>query len=181
MDRITVKAKRKELGISCMLNTEVGAVLAVIRRPIAEGYLSPQETDHCDSSVQQSLKSLRALIFNPQQDWRTIDPSVYLSPFLEVIQSDEIPASATAVALSSILKILKIEIFDEKSPGAKDGMISIVSGITSCRLEKTDSVSEDAVMMRILQVLIGIMKHPASVRLLLHFNFDKIFHLRMKM
>ncbi|KFK26192.1 hypothetical protein AALP_AA8G214600 [Arabis alpina] len=41
-------------------------------------------------------------------------------------------------------------------------MNSIVSGITSCRLEKTDLVSEDAVMMRILQVLIGIMKHPAS-------------------
>ena len=159
-----VKAKRKELGISCMLNTEVGAVLAVIRRPISESYLSPQETDHCDSSVQQSLKSLRALIFNPQQEWRTIDPSVYLSPFLEVIQSDEIPASATAVALSSILKILKIEIFDEKSPGAKDAMNSIVSGITSCRLEKTDSISEDAVMMRILQVLTGVMKHPASVR-----------------
>lgn len=163
MERAVVKAKRKELGISCMLNTEVGAVLAVIRRPISESYLSPQETDHCDSSVQQSLKSLRALIFNPQQEWRTIDPSVYLSPFLEVIQSDEIPASATAVALSSILKILKIEIFDEKSPGAKDAMNSIVSGITSCRLEKTDSISEDAVMMRILQVLTGVMKHPASV------------------
>ncbi|KAG2279138.1 hypothetical protein Bca52824_061693 [Brassica carinata] len=162
MERAVVKAKRKELGISCMLNTEVGAVLAVIRRPISESYLSPQETDHCDSSVQQSLKSLRALIFNPQQEWRTIDPSVYLSPFLEVIQSDEIPASATAVALSSILKILKIEIFDEKSPGAKDAMNSIVSGITSCRLEKTDSISEDAVMMRILQVLTGVMKHPAS-------------------
>ncbi|CAH8271641.1 unnamed protein product [Arabidopsis lyrata] len=162
MDRIAVRAKRKELGISCMLNTEVGAVLAVIRRPLSESYLSPQETDHCDSSVQQSLKSLRALIFNPQQDWRTIDPSVYLSPFLEVIQSDEIPASATAVALSSILKILKIEIFDEKTPGAKDAMNSIVSGITSCRLEKTDLLSEDAVMMRILQVLIGIMKHPSS-------------------
>ncbi|KAG7551261.1 Sec7 domain [Arabidopsis thaliana x Arabidopsis arenosa] len=162
MDRIAVRAKRKELGISCMLNTEVGAVLAVIRRPLSESYLSPQETDHCDSSVQQSLKSLRALIFNPQQDWRTIDPSVYLSPFLEVIQSDEIPASATTVALSSILKILKIEIFDEKTPGAKDAMNSIVSGITSCRLEKTDLLSEDAVMMRILQVLIGIMKHPSS-------------------
>ncbi|KAJ4882452.1 ARF guanine-nucleotide exchange factor GNL2 [Raphanus sativus] len=162
MERTLVKAKRKELGISCMLNTEVGAVLAVIRRPISESYLSPQETDHCDSSVQQSLKSLRALIFNPQQEWRTIDPLVYLSPFLEVIQSDEIPASATAVALSSILKILKIEIFDEKSPGARDAMNSIVSGITSCRLEKTDSISEDAVMMRILQVLTGVMKHPAS-------------------
>ncbi|XP_010519703.1 PREDICTED: ARF guanine-nucleotide exchange factor GNL2 [Tarenaya hassleriana] len=162
MDKAAVKSRRKELGISCMLNTEVGAVLAVIRRPLMDNYLSPQDCDYSDSSVQQSLKSLRALIFNPQQEWRTIDPSIYLSPFLEVVQSDEIPASATAVALSSILKILKIEIFDEKTPGAKDAMNSIVSGITSCRLEKTDPVSEDAVMMRILQVLVGIMKHPAS-------------------
>ncbi|CAB4288468.1 unnamed protein product [Prunus armeniaca] len=160
------KLKRKELGLSCMLNTEVGAVLAVIRRPL-------DTTSHCfaapddafDPSLLQPLKSLRALIFNPQQEWRTIDPSIYLSPFLDVIQSDEVHAAATRVALSATLKILKLGIFDEKTPGAKDAINTVVTAITTCRLERTDPVSEDAVMMNILQVLTGIMNHRASVLL----------------
>lgn len=150
-----------------MLNTEVGAVLAVIRRspefnPL---YNITSSEDTYDSSIVTSLRSLRSLIFNPQQEWRTIDPSIYLSPFLDVIQSDDMPASATGVALSSILKILKFEVFDERTPGAREAMESIVSGITACRLEKTDPVSEDAVMMKILQVLAGIMNHRASILL----------------
>lgn len=161
------KNKRKELGLSCMLNTEVGAVLAVIRRaPDSQFYHSPE--DHFDCSVLQSLKSLRTIIFNPQQEWRFIDPSVYLSPFLDVIQSDDVPASATGVALSSILKILRLEIFDHKTPCAGEIMNAIVTAITGCRLEKTDPVTEDAVMMRILQVLVAVMKHRAHILLTDH-------------
>lgn len=149
----TNKSKRRQLGLSCMLNTEVGAVLAFIRRypefnPIYTS--SPEET--YDSSIVTSLRSLRSLIFNPQQEWRTIDPSIYLSPFLDVVQSDDVPAPATNVALSSIIKILQFQVFDAKTPGAKEAMESIVVGITSCRLEKTDPVSEDLVMMKILKV-----------------------------
>ncbi|AES76730.2 ARF guanine-nucleotide exchange factor GNOM protein [Medicago truncatula] len=163
----TTKSKRRQLGLSCMLSTEVGAVLAVIRRypeftPVYN-ISSPEES--YDSSIINSLRSLRSLIFNPQQEWRTIDPSIYLTPFLDVIQSDDVPASATGVALSSILKILKFQVFDDRTPGAKEAMESVVVGITSCRLEKTDPVSEDVVMMKILQVLAGIMHHKASVLL----------------
>lgn len=166
-DKHDTKSRRKELRLSCMLNTEVGAVLAVIRRPIDynSDHFASQDHETVDSSLLQSLKSLRPLIFNPQQEWRTIDPSIYLSPFLDVIQSDEVPAAATSVALSALLKILKLEIFDEKTPGARDAVGSIVTAITGCRLEKTDPVSEDAVMMKILHVLTTIMKHRASILL----------------
>ncbi|KAI4377748.1 hypothetical protein MLD38_015326 [Melastoma candidum] len=161
--------KRKELGLSCMLNTEVGAVLAVVRRPIDPSlqYLSPNADPYSslDSSILHSLKSLRSLIFNPQQEWRSVDPSIYLSPFLDVVQSDEVPAPATAVVLSSILKILKAGIFDEKTIGARDAVLSVVSGVVNCRLERTDSYSEDAVLMRILHVLSALMRHRASVLL----------------
>ncbi|XP_077230483.1 GNOM-like 2 [Tasmannia lanceolata] len=160
---------QKDLGLACMLNTEVSAVLAVIRRiPYLNSQFLPPPEEHLDASLLNSLKSLRALIFNPQQEWRAIDPSIYLSPFLDVIQSDEIPAPATGVALSAILKIIKLEIFDEKTPGAGEALHSVVSGIMNCRLEKTDPVSEDAVLMRILQVLMAIMKNPASVLLTDH-------------
>ncbi|XP_027066620.2 ARF guanine-nucleotide exchange factor GNL2-like [Coffea arabica] len=163
------KIKRKELGLSCMLNAEVGAVLAVIRRiPEANPQFHHPSEENYDSTILQSLKSLRSLIFNAEQEWRKIDPSLYLSPFLDVIQSDDIPAAATGVALSSILKILRLDIFDEKTPGAKDVMDATVTAITACRLEKTDPVSEEAVMMRILHVLTAVMRHKASVLLTDH-------------
>lgn len=113
------KQKRKRLGISCMFNTEVGAALAVIRRPHD---LNPQfilPPDNSDSLVSNSLKSLRALLFNPQQEWHTMDPSVYLGPFLDVHQSEDILASATVAALSAILKILTLEIFNKKDSRCK--------------------------------------------------------------
>ncbi|KAJ7969631.1 ARF guanine-nucleotide exchange factor GNOM protein [Quillaja saponaria] len=168
-NKASAKSKRKELTVSCMLNTEVGAALAVIRRTpdFNPPYINAPE-ESFDSSILNSLKSLRGFIFNPQQEWRIVDPAIYLSPFLDVIQSDEVPAGATGVALSSVLKILKLKIFDEKTPGAKDAINSVVTGITSCRLEKTDPVSEDAVMMKILQVLTGIMQHDASILLTDH-------------
>ncbi|KAL6984823.1 Nucleolar GTP-binding protein 2 [Sarracenia purpurea var. burkii] len=151
-----------------MLNTEVGAVLAVIRRPPEPNsqFLHPPEDSF--ETVLQSLKSLRGLIFNPQQEWRSVDPSIYLSPFLDVIQCDDIPAAATGLALLSVLKILKLEIFDEKTPGAKEAMNSAVTAITGCRLERAAPVAEDAVMMRILLVLTAIMKHRAAVMLTDH-------------
>ncbi|XP_071715267.1 ARF guanine-nucleotide exchange factor GNL2 [Rutidosis leptorrhynchoides] len=157
--------KSKELGFSCMLNTEVGAVLAVIRRrsdPTSQFYY---QDDALDSTILQSLKSLRSLIFNPRQSWKLVDPSIYLSPFLDVISSDDVPAGATAVALSSILKVIKLGMFDIKTPGAREAMNNIVMAVTGCRLEKTHPVTEAAVMLRILQVLAAVMKHPASVLL----------------
>ncbi|XP_074381899.1 ARF guanine-nucleotide exchange factor GNL2-like [Apium graveolens] len=158
--------RRREFGRACMLNTEVGAVLAAIRRKtdLHPHYFS-QEDSYYDSSILQSLKSLRSLIFSPQQEWNTIDPSIYLSPFLDVLESDDVPATATAVALSAILKIFRNNLFDERTPGAKHAMAGAVTAITSCRLEKTDSVSEDSVMMRILYVLTELVRHPASVLL----------------
>lgn len=158
--------KRKELGISCTLNTEVGAVLAMIRRaPEANLHFYHPPEENYDSQISHSLKSLRSLIFNPQQEWRTIDPMIYLSPFLDVVQSDDVPAAATGVALSSILKILKLEIFDHKSPGAREAINSAVIAVTGCRLEKTDPILEDAIMMKILQALTAIMGHPSSILL----------------
>ncbi|KAK9732863.1 hypothetical protein RND81_04G028000 [Saponaria officinalis] len=149
---------KKQIGISCTINTEVGAVLAALRN----GYNISTAEDFHDITLQQSLKSLRSLIFNPQQEWHLIDPSIYLSPFLDVIQSDDVPPVATGVALSSILKLLKLQIFDEKTPGTKEAMNALVIATTSCRLERTDPITEEGVLMKILQLLAGIMTHPAA-------------------
>ncbi|KVH93928.1 Armadillo-like helical [Cynara cardunculus var. scolymus] len=90
---------------------------------------------------------------------------MYLSPFLDVISSDDVPAGATAVALFSVLKIMKLGMFDRKTPGAKEAISNVVIAVTGCRLEKTHPITEAGIMMRILQVLAAVMRHPASVLL----------------
>uniref|UniRef100_A0A7N0ZT61 SEC7 domain-containing protein n=1 Tax=Kalanchoe fedtschenkoi TaxID=63787 RepID=A0A7N0ZT61_KALFE len=159
--------RARDRGLSCMLNTEISAILASIRRvpPEHQGsqLLMSQSDDRYDTHAVQSIKSLRPLIFNPPQEWRTVDPSVYLVPFLDVVQSDDITATATLVALQSVLKILRLHFFDEKTPGARDAINAAVIAVTGCRLEKTDHVTEDSVLIKVLQVLVAVMDHPASV------------------
>ncbi|XP_021723676.1 ARF guanine-nucleotide exchange factor GNL2-like [Chenopodium quinoa] len=154
------KKMKKDIGFSCTINTEVGSVLAALRN---SNELSASEDNYHDTAIlQQSLKSLRSLIFNPRQEWQYIDPSIYLSPFLDVIQSDDVPAAATNIALSSLIKLLKIQVFDEKTPGAQEAMNALVMSTTSCRLERTDPLSEEGILMKVLLLLNNIMMHPGS-------------------
>ncbi|XP_074590636.1 ARF guanine-nucleotide exchange factor GNL2 [Curcuma longa] len=172
MDKTGRPPRRREIAISCMLNAEVGAVLAVIRHPLVDNLAGGQgiiaaPDDAANQHLVHSLKSLRSLLFHPRQwgEWRATDPSLYLSPFLDVIQSDDVPAAATGVALSAILKILKHDVFDEHTPGARDAIHSVVFAITNCRLEHTDPAAEDAVLMRVLQVLTAALRARAAVLL----------------
>ncbi|CAN6181156.1 unnamed protein product [Urochloa humidicola] len=160
----------KDLGISCMLNTEVAALLAVIRRrPDPYSYLPPAVAaaeEATFSSLISSLKTLRSLLFQPRHGaWRCSDPSTYLTPFLDVVQSEEAPPAATGVALSSVLKILRIDVFDECSPGARDAVHAILAALTACRADRrviSDAGAEEAVLLRVLQVLAALLRARAA-------------------
>ncbi|CAL5091532.1 unnamed protein product [Urochloa decumbens] len=160
----------KDLGISCMLNTEVAALLAVIRRrPDPYTYLPPAVAaaeEATFTSLISSLKTLRSLLFQPRHGaWRCSDPSTYLTPFLDVVQSEESPPAATGVALSSVLKILRIDVFDECSPGARDAAHAILAALTACRADRraiSDAGAEEAVLLRVLQVLAALLRARAA-------------------
>ena len=158
----------KDLGISCMLNTEVAALLAVIRRrPDPYSYLPPAVAaaeEATFAGLISSLKALRGLLFQPRHGaWRCSDPSTYLTPFLDVVQSEEAPPAATGVALSSVLKILRIDVFDECSPGARDAVHAILAALTNCRMERfADAGAEEAVLLRVLQVLAALLRARAA-------------------
>ncbi|KAG5142231.1 hypothetical protein JHK82_017926 [Glycine max] len=77
-----------------MLNTEVGAVLAVIRRPkFTPLYNIPSSED----------------------SYTTLPSSVPYDPF--ALSFSTFNKNGAPSALSSVLKILKFEVFDDKSPG----------------------------------------------------------------
>lgn len=151
--------------LACMIDTEVAAVLAVMRRNVRwEGrYMSGD--DQLEHSLIQSLKALRKQLFSWSQPWHTISPMLYLQPFLDVIQSDETGAPITSIALSSVYKILSLNVIDQNTANIEDAMHLVVVSVTSCRFEVTDPASEEVVLMKILQVLLACMKNKASVML----------------
>lgn len=150
-------------ALACMINSEIGAVLAVMRRNVRWGGRYVSGDDQLEHSLIQSLKTLRKQIFLWQNQWQTVNPVLYLQPFLEVIRSDETGAPITSVALSSMYKILTLDVLDLNTVNIEDGMNLVVDAVTSCRFELTDPASEEVVLMKILQVLLACMKSKASV------------------
>ena len=90
--------------LACMINSEVGAVLAVLRRNVRWGGRYMSGDDQLEHSLIQSLKAFRKQIFLWQHQWHTVNPAVYLLPFLDVIRSDETGEPITVVALSTFTK-----------------------------------------------------------------------------
>uniref|UniRef100_A0A7N1A1Q1 SEC7 domain-containing protein n=1 Tax=Kalanchoe fedtschenkoi TaxID=63787 RepID=A0A7N1A1Q1_KALFE len=158
-------ASSSKEGLSCMINSEIGAVLAVMRRNARWGGRYMTGDDQLEHSLIQSLKALRRQIFSWQNQWATVDPALYLQPFLDVIRSDETGAPITGVALSSVYKILTLDVLDMNTVNVEDAMHFVVDAVTSCRFEVTDPASEEVVLMKILQVLLACMKSKASVML----------------
>ncbi|CAD5177141.1 ARF guanine-nucleotide exchange factor GNOM-like [Musa acuminata AAA Group] len=157
--------------LSCVICSEVSAVLAVMRRNVRWGgrYASAADDHHLEHSLVQSLKSLRRQVFSwgdARRPWCTIEPSAFLRPFVDVVQSDETGAPITGVALSSLYKILTLDLLEPGSgTGVEAGMHLVVEAVTSCRFEVIDPASEETVLMKILQVMLAIMRSQASIML----------------
>ncbi|KAL8136010.1 ARF guanine-nucleotide exchange factor GNOM-like isoform X1 [Apium graveolens] len=156
---------KERSALACMINSEIGVVLAVMRRNARWGSRYTSGDDQLEHSLIQSLKALRRKIFSWQHEWYTINPIVYLQPFLDVIRSDETGAPITGVALSSLYKILSLDVLDLNTVNVEDAMHLVIDAVTSCRFEVTDPASEEVVLMKILQVLMACMKSKASVML----------------
>lgn len=148
-----------------IINTEIGAVLSVMRRNVRWGIQYIEDEDQIDRSLIKSFKEIRREVFSWQTQWHTINPILYLQPFLDVIQSDETSAPITGVALSSIYKFITLEVLHLNTVNVADALHKIIDAVTSCRFEVTDPASEEVVLVKILQVLLACMKNKASVKL----------------
>ncbi|CAI5479537.1 unnamed protein product [Closterium sp. Yama58-4] len=145
---------------ACQLSTEIHTLLAVMRQS-SKWAVSPiflDETSGADAEdpLLRNLKALRQKIVTDwsDEDWEAarVPPSAYLAPFLDVVRSERTNTIVTSVALSSVLKILNLQFFDESTPGAAVGIHMVMDAVTSCRFEVTDLASEEAVLVKILQV-----------------------------
>lgn len=86
-------------------------------------------------------------------DVANLDALVLLHPFLEVVRSPETSGPITATALSSIDKFITYSILHPGSPNLALAMAQLSTAGTHCKFEASDSVSDEVVLLKILDVL----------------------------
>ncbi|KAF6136102.1 hypothetical protein GIB67_000506 [Kingdonia uniflora] len=150
-------------ALACMINYEVGALLAIMRRNVRWGGRFMAGDDQLEHSLIYSLKLLQKQIFSWPQQWSTVNPVLYLQQFLDVVRSDETSALITGVILSLLYKILTLNVIDLNTVTVEETMHLVVDVVRSCRFEVTDPASEEVVLMKILQVLLACMKSKAAI------------------
>ncbi|KAF9199600.1 GDP/GTP exchange factor for ARF [Haplosporangium sp. Z 27] len=82
-----------------------------------------------------------------------MDAVALLDPFLEVVQSGDTNGPITGAALSSIEKFLLYKIINKDSPNVAHAMQRLAVAATHCKFVASDSVSDEIVLLKILQVL----------------------------
>lgn len=93
-------------------------------------------------------------------DVSTLDALVLLSPFLDVVRSPETSGPITATALSSIDRFLTYSILSPSSPNLALAMAQLSTAGTHCKFEASDSVSDEVVLLKILDVLRNCLTGP---------------------
>jgi len=133
------------VAMACVVASEVATVLAVMRRNVRwAGVLY-------DGGGGGACR------------WRDdVDPLLYLRPFLDVVRSDETGAPITGAALSSLHKMLSLDLVGPAAPNVAGAMGAVVDAVTGCRFEVTDPASEEAVLARVLQVLLACVRGRAA-------------------
>lgn len=86
-------------------------------------------------------------------DVSQLDAVLLLSPFLEVVRSGDTSGPITAAALASVDKFITYSLVHRDSPSLAAAMTGVAGAGTHCKFEASDSVSDEAVLLKILDVL----------------------------
>ncbi|KAF8938517.1 GDP/GTP exchange factor for ARF [Haplosporangium gracile] len=84
---------------------------------------------------------------------KDMDAVALLEPFLQVIQSGDTNGPITGAALTSVEKFLMYKIINKSSPNVSHAMQRLAVAATHCKFEASDSISDEIVLLKILQVL----------------------------
>ncbi|KAJ3644551.1 hypothetical protein Zmor_022276 [Zophobas morio] len=140
---------------------EMCTLMTAMRRGARWSSHSHQDADDPLMKNFQELKE----ILNKIDDLRLVQASVYLSPFLEVIRSEETTGPVTSLALSAVNKFLSYGLIDPTHSTVPTTVHSIADAVTHARFVGTDQSSDGVVLMRILQVLRTLTLAPEGATL----------------
>ncbi|KAI9798215.1 MAG: hypothetical protein M1825_005406, partial [Sarcosagium campestre] len=115
-----------------------------------------------DNPLMSAFAKLRGDLVSWNDDIRSFDTPSLLHPFLQVIRSSSTSAPITSLALVAITKFFAYNLICADSPRLPLAMQMLSSAITHCRFEATDSAADEIVLLRILNLMEGMLSGPAG-------------------
>nr|CAH8861194.1 unnamed protein product [Trichobilharzia regenti] len=157
----------------CMIQSEVSLMLTALRCSHRNSFRVYQ--DDSKKPLLLSFGQLRSIL-NVATSVNELEPLVYLTPFLEVIRSEDTTGPVTGLALTAVDKFLSYGLL-ELPPGKPDelplsgpGSLSsiamaveaIADASTQARFVGTDPRSAEVVLMKVLHLLRTLLLVPAG-------------------
>ncbi|VDO34070.1 unnamed protein product [Brugia timori] len=147
---------------------EVNAVVALLKKAHRNWSHHQQQIHLGHSLLDETDPLLRNFadlrdVFNSVNDLSDMNPDTYLSPFLDVIRSDQTNGPVTAQALSSVAKFLSYGLIDSSSIKASNAVENIADAVTHAKfIGSADSGRDEVVLLKILQVLRTLLLTPVG-------------------
>lgn len=110
---------------------------------------------HQNESIEELIRSFSSLkdILSRQSELSDLEPSIYFSPFLDVVRSEETTGSVTAMALTAIAKFLQYGLIDHRLESAAATAEQIVLAMKKISYISDDIASDEVVIMKFLHVI----------------------------
>ncbi|KFB45301.1 AGAP001527-PA-like protein [Anopheles sinensis] len=136
---------------------EMSTLTTAMRRGSRWSFNSYQDDDK--DVLLKSFQELKELLLQVE-DLRLVEPSVFLTPFLDVIRSEETTGPVTSLALSAVNKFLSYGLIDPTHSTLAATVENIADAVTHARFVGTDQTSDGVVLMKIIQVLRTLVLSP---------------------
>lgn len=100
------------------------------------------------------------LMLNKLQSLENIDSLTLLQPFLLVISTSSISGYITSLALDSLQKFFTLKVINEDSANRITAYRETVNALTHCRFEASEQVSDDSVLLKVVNLLLTVIESP---------------------
>ncbi|TPP61169.1 Golgi-specific brefeldin A-resistance guanine nucleotide exchange factor 1 [Fasciola gigantica] len=157
----------------CIVQSEISLLSTALRchtRIVFRGH-----QDELRSPLYKSFLQLKSIL-NGVSSLNEIEPLVYLTPFLEVIRSEDTTGPITGLALTAVDKFLSYGLLELPDPDYADASLSgpgsrksvamaaeaIADSGTQARFVGTERSSDEVVLMKVLHLLRTLLLVPAG-------------------
>ncbi|XP_003742029.1 Golgi-specific brefeldin A-resistance guanine nucleotide exchange factor 1, partial [Galendromus occidentalis] len=130
-----------------MVVGEISTMSAALRRAM--------RYSHQNEHLEELIKSFSSLkdILSRQSDLSDLEPSIYFSPFLDVVRSGDTNGTITAMALTAVTKFLQYGLIDHNLESAAATAEQIVHAMKKISYITEDAASDKIVLMKFLRAI----------------------------
>ncbi|XP_074647787.1 Golgi-specific brefeldin A-resistance guanine nucleotide exchange factor 1-like isoform X2 [Tubulanus polymorphus] len=145
-----------------IIQGEINLVVTAMRRTSRWSAHSHQDDEQ--DPLLNAFSQLKDIL-NNLSELDEIEPNVFLSPFLDVIRSEDTTGPITGLALTSVNKFLSYGLVEPTYDSSTAAIENIADAVTHARFVGTDPGSDEVVLMKILHVLRTLLLTPAGAKL----------------